>query len=236
VFGSDAATPSQRWGAILGLQGLLASHEQWSDVLELLQSDAGRALGGPYLLLLNVAAGAPFAASADSVAATLRPTLDRLGTPTLWLVGLWSAARQRLDDLAAARDAALAWAGRTGSRRDRLIADVLDAHFLVASGDSAGGMVRLEGLRANARRDELLWQPWESLAPERMLLAALYLERGRYQDAYRVASFLDHPQPIIYLLFRRQSLLVREAAAERLGRPDLARRHHSQLMELSSSL
>jgi hypothetical protein len=56
----------------------------------------------------------------------------------------------------------------------------------------------------------------EPFGQEQLLLAELLLAQGRARETLEVATGLDHPRPITYLVYLRQSLMVRIKAAESL--------------------
>ena len=97
------------------------------------------------------------------------------------------------------------------------MARAVAARATLARGDTAQALVQLAALAPDTSRTPLTWNPWESLGGERMLLARLLFARGRYAESYRVASELDAPDPVPYVMYVPASLALRMRAAERLG-------------------
>ena len=69
-----------------------------------------------------------------------------------------------------------------------------------------------------------MWNPWEALGGERLLLARLLLARGEARAALQVASNFDAPSPVTYLPYLPASLELRIEAAERVGDRKLTER------------
>jgi Tfp pilus assembly protein PilF len=118
------------------------------------------------------------------------------------------------------------------SRSVSLYARALSAHVRLARGDTAGALVEMRRLLPTAPRDTLAWDLGEALPVERLRHAQLALARGDAAEALRVASLLDHPEPIAYLAFAPASLDLRFRAARALGRSDAAARYRERLRRL----
>jgi len=65
-----------------------------------------------------------------------------------------------------------------------------------------------------------------------LLLAEMLLAQGDGQGAFQAAALLDHSQPLIYLTFLRQSLIVRLRAAQQIQQPALVEAVRSRLADL----
>jgi tetratricopeptide (TPR) repeat protein len=206
-----------RFGALIGLQGVLVARGRDGAAKALLESDT---LFNPSyrgdLYLMNAMAGGDFGGEAEGFA---RAQLDRFRREPssvtaleLWFLGAWEIAESLQ-----ARNAA------AGTRRDSLLVASLAARVALARGDSAAA---LEGLRSLVPTAEdgsaLVWTPWEALGGERLLLARLLLARGEALAALQVASNFDAAASITYLPFLPASLALRLEAAERLGNRKLA--------------
>jgi hypothetical protein len=76
---------------------------------------------------------------------------------------------------------------------------------------------------------DLIWQPWEALAGERLTLARLRLATGSPKEAYRLASDVDGHRAVVFLVYLPASLELRLRAALAMGRPDLAARVRERL-------
>jgi len=85
------------------------------------------------------------------------------------------------------------------------------------------------GLETRMRPEDLAWDHALPLAPERLRLARLLLDRGEPERAIAVAEVLEHPQPVAFLPALASSLEVRIEALEALGR-------HTQAAELRERL
>jgi serine/threonine-protein kinase len=218
------------WGALLGLQSLLLAVGRVDEARQLLDANAA----GSWLYLLDAAAGFPCEDRAYDVARTQVPDYRIYAVPTLWLFGQWVARR---DSAALVTDIAAlvsAKAESTQTRRDRLVAKIMRAYAALASADTTAAVGRFQDLKPTGRKADILWDPWESLGAERMVLAELLFGQGRYEEAYNTAALLEHPEPVPYLLYFPGSLDLRARAAEAMGRRDVADRHRRQLEQLRS--
>jgi NTP pyrophosphatase (non-canonical NTP hydrolase) len=115
-----------------------------------------------------------------------------------------------------------------------LTAAVAAAHLAAVTDDTASAMRQLAALTPRAAYADLMWQPWEAYAGERMLLARLHEARGEDADAIRVATLIDAPVPMVHLVFLRQSLELRERVARRLGDVGAAERYRVRLAAWSA--
>ena len=235
VLGWDSAPTEQRWGALLGLQGLLTAQGRLDAVSGLLDSEAGKRLYGKVLYLVVAGAGAGLDERAAAVARELGTDYAGMGGPTLWALGTWAARQGAAADLDAIAVALKAKADSTKSRVDVLLADVMKAHAVLAAGDTAAGLALLTALRPNAPITDLEWQLWESLPGERLALAELLLTRGDFSRADEVAAELQAPQPVVYLTFLPAALRVRISAAVALGETRLAARLRQRLAALGAN-
>ena len=234
VLQADPTLVGERWGALVGLQSLWVALGRDREVAGLLTSESAAGLPGRLLFLLDAAAGAGFHAAARAQAEALGRDYGRLDTPRLWLLGGWAA---RIRDSAALTAIVRALEARRDSsqgRRDSLLAAALASRLPLLAGDSNEALRRLDKLRPTATGTDIEWQFEESLGEERMVLAELFLARRRFADALRVASHIDSPQPLVYLLHLRRSLEVRAAAAEGMGMAELAARYRSRLRQLDA--
>ena len=236
------ATPTARtshWGAFQVLQGLLAAGGQDTAIVRLVDSMARAGLSwAPMAYLIDALAGTHgFDSRVKETVASLRNTSgpsyeDSLDGGRLLLLGAWyaesgqTAAAERLEQRLTGR------ATRGHDPEDRLRADALAAHLLLARGDSDAALARFRALRPVARRDYLVWGYTESLPVERLIQAEMLLARGRNQEALHEASAFDHPTPVVYLPFLPASLVVRYKAALALSRSDEAARYRGRLAAL----
>jgi tetratricopeptide (TPR) repeat protein len=234
VLRSAAGTVSQRWGAWLGLQSLLMAQRRFSDLEQALDSVADDITrSAQAVLMMDLHAGAPFEVRADAIARQRCGDLSSTSTPVLWLCTLWGNHK---DSAAVVQGIAQVMRSRLagGSRRDSMVAKIVEAYAALAIGDSTAAIRRFTQLNTSAVSADIRWQPWESLAAERMVLARLLLARQDYEGAHRVASLLDDPQPVVYLAYLVPSLSVREIAAREMGQRELAAGYRRRLALLQS--
>jgi hypothetical protein len=215
-----------RWGALLGLQGVLVAEGRYDDVRRLLDDSTVYAADAQrQLYLLDLVAGAPVEREAAAAAAQLRAAYradPKMSSGRIWYLGLFDARRGAAAELHALAESLAARADRTGERSDHLVARSLAAHAALASGDTAAALTLLEALEPTAPKSLITWQPWESLGPERLALAELRMARGEYTDALRLASSFDAPASIPLVALLRASLQLRVRVARATGRGNLA--------------
>lgn len=238
VLATSASSINQRWGALLGLNGLLVALGRDRDVVTMIDSAAAHGMPiAPVLYVLDVIAGAKVERQATALQAfasrSFGATYQEVQTPQLiWLLGTWHAHLRDQKTVETLQTMLAARAAQNGDRRTRLFAQALDAQRLALRGDTAGAMHALGELRATAPRDSLEWEFGESLPVERLLLAQLLLQHGRPEDAFNVAASFDHPAAIINVLFVPVSLEIRARAAEALNRRDWASAARNRLTAL----
>jgi hypothetical protein len=232
ILAEDGAPPARTAAALYGLQSLFTQDGRYREVRELLASPLGARYGGPYLMLVDALAGAPFDRDAQ---ATIEGWGDRYTLLTirqLWLAALWLARDHQAGPVLAIVRAAESKADSSGARRDRLFADIIAAHARLAAGDTAAAIQRFSALTPEGSRQELAWYPWSSLAYERYTLMRLLAARGDRAGVLQAGAVFDSPQPVAVLLYRRAALGLRIAAAEALNQPGLAGRLRQQGVEL----
>jgi hypothetical protein len=113
-----------------------------------------------------------------------------------------------------------------------LVAAQASARLSLLRGDSTGAINELQALKPTARRNDIAWQPWESLGAERMMLAELLLARGNARRAIDVATLIDATEPAAYLYWLRSSLQLRVRAADQLRDASLAKSYRARLSQL----
>ena len=238
VLSQDNAARSDKWGALLGLHGLLVAEGRDRELVALVDSSIANGMTGARIFYyVDVLAGADLemeAAHHDSIlmafwgddyqGATSSGLLALLG---LWRVHLGDVERvaRIIDDLDR----------RSQENEDARAADfsrALSAHLLYMNGDTTAAIDALRSITPRARREILDWDWMEPFPYERLKLAELLLARGEYEEAHQVATVFDHPTPIIYLPFVPASLRVRYEAAQAMGRSDLAEAYYQRLLRL----
>jgi tetratricopeptide (TPR) repeat protein len=236
---ANPAARSLQWGTFLGLHDMLAAQGRSREIVSLV--DSMRQVGldvANVVYLIDGLAGVPhLAAKADGVVSWLRDLygaryLDSISASTQLLLGTWFARTDRVDlaDLLHARLVSAAANGHDPQVQE--YAAALAAHLALARGDSAAALSTLERVRPVARRATLEWGLAESFPAERLERAEVLLARGRYQEAFDVASAFDQPTPIAYLPFLGPSLVVRYRAALAARLPQRAALLRERLVSL----
>jgi hypothetical protein len=234
VLGTQDAAVNFRWGALLGLRSLLLALGMSDEVRELLSSPAVSSLPAWSVYLLNDVATAGFEREAAAAAADQGSQYETLAPPLLWLLGSWESKQGNVLRVREITRVLRAKADSSLTPRDLLLVRVMAARLSLAEGDTAGALRQLRALRPTAPRVELAWQPWASLAGERLLLGELLLARGDAQGALRVAGQLDAAEPVVYLLYLRPSLTLRWRAARMMRDDRLAERYEHRLRALGA--
>jgi hypothetical protein len=227
-----ASREEHRWGALLGLQGLLAAMGRAGELDSLLASAQRAGLPGRGLYLLDGAAGAGFERQAAAVAAERGQEYDSMPSANLWLLAEWEARQGSLGNLARIEQVTARRAAASGERTDSLFARIAAAQVSRLQGDSAKAITLLGQLTPSASQADLTWQPWEAFAGERLALAEMLLAAGRPAEADSVASELDSHRAVVYLVYLPAALEIRARAAEALGRPGVATIHRNRLAAL----
>jgi serine/threonine-protein kinase len=224
-------TLESRWGALLGLQSLLIAEGRSDELRALLASPSVSDLPATLLFLWDVTADSALHQDAAEVAREQGNNYDTMSTPNLWLLGQWESYREDTAGVRRIEEVLRDRAERAG-RVDSLVAAIFAAHLSRIRGDTLEAVKRLESLSPSAPRADLMWQPWEALAPERAALARLLLARGEFDHAYQVAAELESQRSVAFLPYLRPSLGIRMEAAESLRRSDLVELHRRRLVGL----
>ncbi len=153
----------------------------------------------------------------------------------LWLFANWERHQQRPAKVEAIAREVQQRAEASGNPQEVIIAEALRGHAALARGDSLEAIRLFAALKPVARLDSIPWHMVQPLGMERLLLAQLHLARGEYGQALDVASLLDSPAPVYYVVLLRSSLQVRMAAAERLGDMRLARHFERRLAAMQAT-
>jgi len=232
----DVATGSlgDRWGAFLGLQGLLAAEGRTSELRALVDSAIAIGLAlADQVYVLDALAGVGVAKEATAVAArTTQDRSDKAYSFSLWLAGERGAQGGDRTITYALRDSLAARAARLGSPATARFADVLGARLALLRGDTAAAIAGLRPALAAGRPEQLGWDLGEPLASDRLLLAELLLARGQVREAISAAAIFDQQEPIAFLPYLPASLSLRRRAALALGQDTEARRYERRLTAL----
>ena len=130
------------------------------------------------LYLMNAMAGGDSGAEANVFAQAQLQHFQRepssISEVNLWFLGSWEAHAGRAEVAAEIADTLQARNEVAANRRDSLLVTSLAARITLARGDSAAAVERLRRLSPTAEDgSDLVWNPWESLGGERLLLAQL---------------------------------------------------------------
>jgi tRNA A-37 threonylcarbamoyl transferase component Bud32 len=235
LFTSTAAPTSPRWGAVLGLQGLLTARGKLGQVRALLDSAVATGLPAANgLYVVHAVQGDGMDDRAGGVIASLAGDYGGMSAARLWYHGVWEAHRGNRE---AVRAVVAALARRAAASRDPF--DVatrraIEARALLLDGDTAAAIALLEQVTPAGSGAEIEWGMVGPFGAEQLLLAELLLARGRPADAQAVAARFDHGRSIIHLTYLRRSLALRVRAAEALGREEVARGHRARLARLDA--
>jgi tetratricopeptide (TPR) repeat protein len=226
---------SRRWDAALGLHYIFIARGEHQRARALADSlarsglDAGAGLSVPDALLRvgPDSAGAAYMRS-------LEIPIDSMSVARLWWFGEWSAAHGDTIRLNVVRDRLQALAETTGSMAIQVPARVMTARLILARGDTAAAIDSLRVIRPAAPLGLLVWGYWDSLAPERLLLAQLLLARDQAEEALSVAQSFDGQRAVVDVAFLRSSLEIRREAAARLGDREVEQAFARRIAALSS--
>jgi tetratricopeptide (TPR) repeat protein len=236
-----AATTDQalNWGAFLLLENLLAIAGRDRAIISLVDSvrDTGLWQATTAYLIGALAGTTRFESKATETVAAMAKVFgphyeDSLDGGRLLLLGTWYARTGRTADAKRLHARLVRRAASSGNSEARLFADALQAHVLLARGDSDAALIQFQKLAPIAGRDVLLWGYAESLPVERLTEARLLFSRHRYWAALAVAEAFDHPTPIVYLTFLPASLALRYRAAQALGQSETAAGFKERLLVL----
>jgi tetratricopeptide (TPR) repeat protein len=235
VYGDTTGTMGDRWGALLGLQSVLAAEGRVSELRATIDSAVARGFGPVrYLYVLDALAGVQVVAEADSVAAST--TTDAKAPPSaLWLAGEWYAHAGDHLRTRALRDSLASRAVRKPGDGTEAYVAVLDARLALLQGDTAGTITALQAVLGAGPQRDLDWGIGASLAADRLLLARLLLARREWREAILSATVFDHPIPAVFVPFVPASLEVRRTAAEALGETREARTYKDRLAALGAT-
>lgn len=234
VLGDRKVAGNFRWGALLGLQNLLVALGMHEEARALLDSEVAADLPARSLYILTAAAGGGFEREAAAAVDDRGRQYEDMAPALLWLLGVWESRHGTVGNLREITRVMRAKSDVSRTRRDSLLLRIMAARLTLAEGDTMRAIQQLHALRPTAPRGELAWQPWESLAGERMLLAQLLLARGEAQEADQVAGQLDAAEPVVHLLYLRPSLTIRLQAARMMQNDRLAARYQARLRRLEA--
>ena len=233
LLSADKIPPNARWGALLGIQAMLAATDQPRAAVSVfsLKGTAELPVHNAYLLVAT--AGGPFEQQANAFADAAAGSYGMRASVTLWHLAGWEARRGNIARVREIAMALRAKADSSASRRDKLLTRAVDARLRLLEGDSVGALALLRALAPTASRGELAWQPWESLGGERLLFAELLFARGQFAETRKVAEQLDATEPITYPLYMRAGLDLRSRSAAAMKDFRSAEQYRRRLTQLS---
>ncbi len=230
---TDAA-PNDKWGALLGTFVSLVAAGRDAEAAHLIASPEAEGVEGIALLVLAQSAGADVLGSDDRKRLEeLAGSYNSQAGAVLWMLAAWHSTPRDTTALRQIHDVLVARLDDSPYARDSLFAAAVGAR-LAAQRDTTEAVERLRQLVPHASYQDIIWQPWESFAGERLLLAQLLESRGAYAEAIAVAATHDAPAPIINLIYLRESLRLRERSARAMGEPEQASRYRARLDELGT--
>jgi hypothetical protein len=249
---TDAWSTSRSWAAAQALQGLLVARGDVDQATTFLMSLVQSGAQAQNPLLQNAAVGSLFQAALNSMAGASMTTLtarteevsreqygpayERIrGVTAPWLLGNWYAHKKDRQLVLNLRDFLLASAQQPQNPRAAdaaARAAALSAHLLLLDGDTVAAINAFDRIASTARTDAVYGDLAASMAPERLILAQLYLARRDYRAAHDVAAGFDHPSVPTYPAYVPLSLQIRRHAARALGDDRLAEQYTRRLRAL----
>lgn len=231
---AEAGPPSYEWAALLGLYSRLLAADRPTEATTVLQGAIQLPRQQHYLVVAGQLAGAPFAAAAQSAVDALAREAGGSPAPTLiWATGALAGANGQADGTGGALAAARRRVAESGpDPTNALLVRVLEGWDALATGDTARAIDRFTDLPTVGRPLDLAWGVWEAGGAERLALARLLQAQGEYGLAIRAAAQLDHPQPVVFLIYLPESLRIRAEAAEALGQVAAAAEFRARLDNL----
>ena len=233
LVASDSVRDNRRWSALLGLNGLASATGRPAELASAFEALGVTRLPLGIMQMLAAAAGAGFERDAARFADSLGTTYETFSTARLYAIGTFEARRDSAARLNAIVRAMRAKVDSSRLRRDSLITRALTARLALVEGDTARAVHLLRELKPTGTRADIEWQPSESLGFERLVLAELLYSQGDFAGAIGVATLLDATEPVVYPLFLRPSLALRQRAAAAMQNDRLANEYGRRLMQLT---
>ncbi len=238
LLAAPDADERTRWGGLIGLQTLLVATGRPREARALLDSavQAGDSDALSYYVI-GALAGAPMEQGVRQLEALVREAFQDdyrriVGARYVWLLGVWYAHTGDATRLLRALAAIDEKVAQHHAPVDSNLAAALRAHLALVRRDTTEALRRFRALSVVGPRETFAWSPADPLAVERIRLTELQLATGAFREALRTASYLDDPEPVVYLEFLPMSLALRLAAARRLGDRRLERQLERRLAAL----
>lgn len=159
---------------------------------------------------------------------------DLVSNPqSLYLLGLWHAEHDNFDEVSVIRDVLVQrQSDGPEGERSRMFAHALNARSVFRFGTADEAIDALSESSFRTMRSAVTWEIGDPMPADHLLLAELLREKGRLQEANRIAAWLDHPAPLAFLPFLPYSLKLRIQIAEQLGDQDLAEQLRARMRDL----
>jgi serine/threonine protein kinase/tetratricopeptide (TPR) repeat protein len=236
-FGALLAAPTTTSGARLGfftaVHAQLAAAGQGAEAEQLLVWQTRAHDLRAAKMIVAIANKSAYQADARRYADSVAAAIDKAPSLSLWLTGLYEFDANNLQRVEAIGRALRHRADSSATALSVRLARSVEARRLTMRGDTVGAIAVLSSLSASGARSGIIWYLWESLAPDRMLLARLQFANGEVEAARRTATFIDATEPMTNPFFLRESLELRARAAETLGLSDLKDIYVARLRRLS---
>jgi eukaryotic-like serine/threonine-protein kinase len=239
VINASNAGASERWGAFLGLQGILIATGRSREATLLIDSVAARTGLARSLFVLGAIAGAKMETPAAELEVFARQRFGEsyegvVNTESLWILSVWLQHVNDQERLGRVNALIQARAARpTADSRERAFGAAAHARTVMQADTSRG--IELLSQLPSGTAAALSWGFGDALGPERLTLARTLLRRGEFRAAMQAASVFDHAQPIMFVEFVPASLAVRLQAAEALGATAAAEQFRARLKALDRS-
>jgi hypothetical protein len=217
---SGALPEGYPWRALRGLQGLMLTTGRSDQAVRLLDSALNAGAGAVRFLYLLESGEAEQLQSraketADFARANYGARYEGAAPLTQWALAVWHA-RQGDSAIVSHMGGDSARVTSATEPRVRRLRDAIAAHAALARRDSGQAISLLQGLRPNARIEDLDDDLFEPLAVERLTLGELLLTRDRYQEAHDAVLAFDNVN-LAFTPFVARSVAIRARAMAALG-------------------
>ncbi len=228
VFAKPGEPSSDHFAAMIGLSAIAVIQEDQALQQHLIGSDMGRALRVRSLAVLGAVAGGDSLAGAEG-ARSMMADSSSLGPEEWWILGTW-CARGGDGRMLERSIAALAQrSGASTTSATALMLASLRARQSLLRGDTTPAISVLAAHRERLRAPQVEWLLFHSGAADRLLLAQVYLQQGRYGRAIDAAARIEHPFALANAIFLRDSWRVRASAGRAVGNKPLVQAMERQL-------
>lgn len=230
------ASTRREYSSLLGLQSLFAATGQYDELRRLVDSAVatGTVIGTAvsHMVFLDALAGAGVQSEAERMAIDLRdnPPMSVPADVRFWYLGIWETHRGSVVNAQLMSDSLAQYAVERRGCQAQFLTRSLEAHVLVARGDTLNALDALGSLQSGCRRPSTF--PWFGRGLEMITHSRIYLALGQFENAVRVARGIDAPASVPNVVFLPASLQLRMRAAEEMGDEELAERCGQRLIDL----